>query len=84
MSVPGEALPQPTPAPRPQVAGAPRLTDARGELLREITMLLCRSLDVDFALIGRVIQNAAGSGDTMKIGFRRSPMHGRRYSRCDP
>lgn len=39
MSVPGEALPQPTPAPRPQVAGAPRLTDARGELLREITIL---------------------------------------------
>jgi FdhD protein len=39
MSVPGEALPQPTPAPRPRVAGAPRLTDARGELLREITIL---------------------------------------------
>jgi FdhD protein len=41
MSVPGEALPLPTPtaAPRPVVAGAPRLTQARGELLREITIL---------------------------------------------
>lgn len=41
MSVPGEALPlpQPSAAPRPQVPGAPRLTQARGELLREITIL---------------------------------------------
>ena len=41
MSVPGEALPPPLPtaAPRPVVPGAPRLTQARGELLREITIL---------------------------------------------
>ena len=39
MSVPGEALPRPTTVPRPLVAGAPRLTEARGELLREITIL---------------------------------------------
>ncbi|RVT54083.1 formate dehydrogenase accessory sulfurtransferase FdhD [Rubrivivax albus] len=39
MSVPGEALPHPTVAPRPRVVGAPRLTEARGELLREITIL---------------------------------------------
>jgi FdhD protein len=41
MSVPGEALPLPTPtaAPRPVVAGAPRLTQACGDLLREITIL---------------------------------------------
>ncbi|MCP5283260.1 MAG: formate dehydrogenase accessory sulfurtransferase FdhD [Burkholderiaceae bacterium] len=39
MSIPGEALPRPTAAPRPLVAGAPRLTEARGELLREITIL---------------------------------------------
>jgi FdhD protein len=41
MSVPGEALPlpQPTAAPRPLVRGAPRLTQARGELLREIIIL---------------------------------------------
>lgn len=38
MSAPGEALPTPA-APRPLVAGAPRLTMARGELLREITIL---------------------------------------------
>ena len=37
----GEALPPPTPAAPPplRVAGAPRLTKARGELLREITIL---------------------------------------------
>ncbi len=42
MSVPGEALPappQPTAAPRPVVAGAPRLTQARVPLLREISIL---------------------------------------------
>jgi FdhD protein len=40
MSAPGEALPPPTPAaPPPRVVGAPRLTMARGELLREITIL---------------------------------------------
>ena len=41
MSVPGDALPLPTPtaAPRPLVHGAPRLTGARGELLREIQIL---------------------------------------------
>ena len=39
MSVPGEALPRPTTVPRPLVAGAPWLTEARGELLREITIL---------------------------------------------
>jgi FdhD protein len=41
VSVPGEALPPPLPtaAPRPVVPGAPRLTQARGELLREITIL---------------------------------------------
>ena len=42
MSVPSEALPippQPTAAPRPVVAGAPRLTQARVPLLREISIL---------------------------------------------
>jgi FdhD protein len=41
MSVPGESipLPRPTSAPRPLVRGAPRLTQARGDLLREITIL---------------------------------------------
>jgi FdhD protein len=42
MSVPSEALPippQPTAAPRPLVAGAPRLTQARVPLLREISIL---------------------------------------------
>ena len=39
MPVPGEALPIPTAAPRPLVAGAPRLTTARGELLGEISIL---------------------------------------------
>jgi FdhD protein len=40
MSAPGEALPPPPPAaPPPLVVGAPHLTMARGELLREITIL---------------------------------------------
>ncbi|MBN8510639.1 MAG: formate dehydrogenase accessory sulfurtransferase FdhD [Burkholderiales bacterium] len=41
MAVPGEALPLPAPAPAPlpTVPGAPRLTRACGELLREITIL---------------------------------------------
>jgi FdhD protein len=41
VSVPGEMmpLPQPTSAPRLQVAGAPRLTQASAELLREIRIL---------------------------------------------
>ncbi len=40
MSAPGEALPPPPPtAPPPLVVGAPRLTIARGDLLREVTIL---------------------------------------------
>jgi FdhD protein len=39
MSVPGEALPLPAPATLAPVPGAPRLTRACGELLREIAIL---------------------------------------------
>jgi len=39
MSTPGEPLSCAAADERPQVAGAPRLTEARGELLREITIL---------------------------------------------
>ena len=39
MSVPGEALPSPAEAPWRPVPGAPRLTQSRGELLREIRIL---------------------------------------------